>query len=175
MIEFRNSTLLDIDRMVQIAEDAKALLKSKGVSQWQRGTYPDRDLFLRDAEEKIGYVLAEGNEVLAICAVTFSDEEGYRHLLCGQWNTPNDAMYATIHRSAVAKKQQGKNLSGLLFRQVAKMAKTKGAVSIRIDTHPDNRTMQNALIRAGFKKCGEFLIPDGDEAGDLRFGYELCL
>ena len=71
MIEFRQSQIEDLDQIVRIAEDAKAFLRSSGVSQWQRGTYPDRELFASDVANGIGYVLAEGDRVSAVCAVTF--------------------------------------------------------------------------------------------------------
>ena len=44
-MEFRRSQIGDLDQIVRIAEDAKAFLRASGVSQWQRGTYPDRALF----------------------------------------------------------------------------------------------------------------------------------
>ena len=44
-MEFRKSQIGDLDQIVRIAEDAKAFLRTSGVSQWQRGTYPDRALF----------------------------------------------------------------------------------------------------------------------------------
>lgn len=214
MIIFRKSTLNDIDQIVKIADDAKALLKRKSVSQWQRGTYPDRAVFENDVKNGIGYVLAADaeiyehsdsgidsccscdsdnnndnnidpsleipadnttNEILAICAVTLTDEADYRNLTSGKWLTDNDDKYATIHRSAVALNHQGKNLSGFLFSEVASMAKKESAVSIRIDTHPDNITMQKTLENSGFVKCGEFYISEGDEAGDLRYAYELLI
>lgn len=53
------------------------------------------------------------------------------------------------------------------------MAWEKGTESIRIDTHPENLTMQKTLKRAGFQRCGELVLLSGDEAGDLRYGYEL--
>ena len=169
---FRRSVVKDVDEMVIIADQGKALLKSRGVQQWQRGTYPDRRLFLQDIEDAIGYVVEEENKVVGICAVTFTDEESYRHLIQGEWMTKDTDCYATIHRSAIAREQQGRHLSTFLFEAVEKMAKEKGAVSMRVDTHPDNLVMQGALCRAGFEKCGEFYIAEGDEAGDLRYGYE---
>lgn len=175
MIVFRKSTLQDIDQMVKIADDGKALLKSRGINQWQRGTYPDRELFIQDVKDGIGYVLARGDEVLAVCAVTFTDEESYRKLNAGKWLTADDAKYATIHRGAVAREHHGEHLSTRLFDAVAKMAKQEKAGSVRADTHPDNLVMQGALEKAGFRMCGEFFILEGDEAGDLRYGYELIV
>ena len=45
MFQFRKSTLQDMDQIVRIAEEGRALLKSRGISQWQTGSYPDRPLF----------------------------------------------------------------------------------------------------------------------------------
>lgn len=173
MLEFRKSVMADTEAMAEIAAQGKALLKSKGISQWQRGTYPDLTIFQKDVEEGIGYVIADGDVIAAVCAITFTDEEDYRHLDTGSWLTGEDALYATIHRSAVALSHQGKNISGFLFAETAMLARERGAESIRIDTHPDNKTMQKTLLRAGFVKCGEFILGAGDEVGDLRWGYEL--
>lgn len=174
-MEFRRSKPEDAEQMAAIAEQGKKLLKSKGISQWQRGTYPDKALFLRDAENGIGYVLAEGEEVLAVCAVTFTDEAAYRNPTGGGWLTGPEACYATIHRGAVKGERQEKNLSGVLFSEAAKLAKNRGAVSLRADTHPDNLTMQKAMERAGFVRCCTLILEEGDEAGDPRLGYEMVL
>lgn len=42
MFVFRRSTPEDIDRMAEIGAEGKALLKERGISQWQRGSYPSR-------------------------------------------------------------------------------------------------------------------------------------
>lgn len=66
-----------------------------------------------------------------------------------------------------------KYCSGKLFAAVAEMAWENQADSVRVDTHPENLTMQRALERAGFTNCGELVLLSGDEVGDLRYGYEL--
>ncbi len=172
MFVFRKSTISDIDAIVQIANDGKELLKSNGINQWQKGTYPDRKLFMQDVEDGIGYVVSEEEVVVAICAVTFTDEVSYRQLISGSWKTADNGVYATVHRAAVARKHQGKHITKFLFNSVVKLAAEEGAVSVRVDTHPDNAAMNRALQKAGFEKCGEFYIQEGDEAGQLRYGYE---
>ncbi|MCR3955312.1 MAG: GNAT family N-acetyltransferase [Gudongella sp.] len=172
MLVFRKSTMNDIDAIVQIANDGKELLKNSGVNQWQKGTYPDRQLFIQDIEDGIGYVVSEEDEVVAICTVTFTDEASYRQLSSGSWKTSDDAVYATIHRAAVGREHRGKNITKFLFSSVAKLAAEEGAASVRADTHPNNAAMNRAMQKAGFEKCGEFYILEGDEAGDLRYGYE---
>ncbi len=158
--------------MTAIAQEAKALLRSRGIAQWQKGSYPDENIFRQDAAAGIGYVLAEGDEVAAVCAVTLTEELSYRHLDSGAWLTEDGAKYATIHRSAVGRLHQGKHLSGVLFAEVEKLAEAEGAVSSRVDSQPDNKAMQRALERAGFLLCGTLVLAEGNEAGDLRLGYE---
>ena len=175
MLTFRRSTEADADAAAAIANEGRALLKSRGVDQWQKGTYPSHDLFVQDAKDGIGYVVCENDTVAAVCAVTFTDEESYRHLTAGAWLTPDGARYATIHRSAVARAMQGRHIAGFLFDSVAELARANGAVSIRIDTHEQNLAMQSALRRSGFQKCGDFFIIGGDENGDPRWGYEKLL
>ena len=175
MMEFRRSQIGDLDQIVRIAEDAKAFLRASGVSQWQRGTYPDRALFASDVASGIGWVLADGERVSAVCAVTFDDEPSYRHLVKGAWLTGDDAAYATIHRSAVASWCRGQGVAGRLFASVCDLAATRGVGSVRVDTHPDNRAMRAALEKAGFAACGELLLDRCEEAGDPRVGYERIL
>ena len=174
-MEFRRSRIGDIDQIVRIAEDAKAFLRSCGVSQWQRGTYPDRGLFESDVASGIGYVMADGGRVCAVCAVTFDDEPSYRRLVKGAWLTGDEAAYATIHRSAVASECRGQGVAGRLFASVCDLAGKRGVASVRVDTHPDNRAMRAALEKAGFAACGELLLDRCGEAGDPRVGYERIL
>lgn len=175
MMEFRQSQTEDLDRIVRIAEDAKAFLRANGVSQWQRGSYPDRALFASDIENGIGYVMADGNRVCAVCAVTFGDEPSYRHLVKGAWLTGDEAAYATIHRSAVASECRGQGVAGRLFVSVCDLAAGRGVGSVRVDTHPDNTAMRSALEKAGFVPCGELVLDRCEEAGDPRIGYERIL
>ena len=83
--------------------------------------------------------------------------------------------YAAVHRAAVAPECQGRHVTTFLFDSAAKTAKEMGAASLRADTHPDNIPMQKSLERAGFKKCGQFVISEGDEAGGIRLAYERLL
>ena len=174
-MEFRQSQTEDLDQIVRIAEDAKAFLRANGVSQWQRGSYPDRALFASDIENGIGYVMADGGRVCAVCAVTFGDEPSYRHLVKGAWLTGDEAAYATIHRSAVASECRGQGVAGRLFASVCDLAASRGVGSVRVDTHPDNTAMRSALERAGFVPCGELVLDRCEEAGDPRIGYERIL
>ena len=55
------------------------------------------------------------------------------------------------------------------------LAKEKGINNIRIDTHPDNLSMQKALAKNGYTFCGKITLCTGSEAGDPRFAYQKIL
>ena len=42
--------------------------------------------------------------------------------------------------------------------------------TIRIDTHRDNKVMQNAIAKAGFEYCGIIHCWNGDERLAYQFG-----
>lgn len=172
VLTFRRSMASDLDAMAQIAAEGKAFLKSCGVSQWQKGTYPCVDDYTRDLALGIGYVVEEEGKIVACCAVTCEDEIAYRGLTNGSWKTPLDARYATIHRCAVLGSCRGRGVIGFLFDSVAAMAEQKRLASVRIDTHPDNKALQRALEKAGFVRCGNLVLVSGAEKGDMRLGYE---
>ena len=73
MLLFKKSTLEDIDTMMEIVDAGKALLRSQGIDQWHKG-YPNRELLVQDVQDGIGYVVEEDGRVVAMCAVTFTDE-----------------------------------------------------------------------------------------------------
>lgn len=166
----RKSTINDIDRMVEIALDGKALLKESGINQWQVPTYPSREVFLKDLNNGVGYVLEDNNKVIGICAIISGIEETYNHLISGAWLTSNP--YMTIHRGAISKETYGHHTIDYLFTEATNLAKSQGIHSLRADTHEENVRMRKALERNGFKYCGEVRLLWGDEQGAKRVVYE---
>lgn len=174
MLAFRKSRLEDIDRMMEIVTDGQELLRSQGIDQWQKG-YPNRELLISDVQEGIGYVVTDDERVVAMCAVTFTDEESYHVVEDGSWLTPDDAVYATVHRGAVARDSRGRGLTTFLFQSVADLARKAGVKSVRADTHPDNPGMNRSMQKAGFVRCGNITLIGGTEDGDPRVAYELMV
>lgn len=172
VLRFRQATATDLDAVARIAAEAKAFLRRQGVDQWQRGPYPDRACFAADIRAGLGHVLACGDAVAAVCALSLDPDPAYRRPLEGRWLTSDETFAAVLHRVAVSRRWHRQGLASLLFDEAAALAAAKGAKSLRIDTHPDNRPMQAALARAGFARCTILRLTDGAEAGNLRLGYE---
>ncbi|MDN3536799.1 hypothetical protein QPX96_02080 [Limosilactobacillus fermentum] len=58
----RKATLEDLDRIWEIVEDARALLKADGSEQWQNG-YPTRLTFQQDIEFGNCYLVIAGDRI----------------------------------------------------------------------------------------------------------------
>lgn len=148
---FRKATIADLERMTQIMRDAIARLGAAGVDQWQHG-YPNRERLERDVEEGIGYVLCDDDKVVAYGAMVLTGEPAYAHITDGGWLTSDDN-YAVVHRMCVAEECIGKGF-GREFMAAAEREAAKSRRSMRIDTHADNRIMQQMVRSMGYEYCG---------------------
>lgn len=159
--------------MMIIVNDAKALLKSQNINQWQTG-YPNQPLLEQDIREGIGFVLETDGEIAGMCAVTFGAEECYNKIENGSWLTEGEN-YAVVHRMAVGSNYHRQNLPAVMFAEIEKKALKNNAKSMRADTHPENPAMQRTLLKQGFEFCGKIHLIGGEEDGQERIGFEKIL
>ena len=113
MITFRMATTEDIQGSMALIDQAKAFLKNKGVDQWQDG-YPEEQDIAGDIAAEKGYVLTDGDDMIAYCCIDFGGEPAYEGLK-GQWLA--DGPYVVIHRMAVSDAYKGKGLAKRLFAE----------------------------------------------------------
>ena len=73
----------DVDKIVQILNDAISFLKESGSSQWQSG-YPNRETVEEDIEKQVAWVLTVDNEVAGYAAVVIGREPTYADIE-GKW------------------------------------------------------------------------------------------
>lgn len=161
------ATLKDLPSINALFMDARAFLKHSGVDQWQDG-YPESTDVQADIAGGVCYVLKTGEEIVATMTVTEYDEN-YDQIdgawLCG-------GKYFAVHRVAVKDGHRGKGLTRKLYDFALDLAKKRGAISLRADTHKDNLAMQRALTSYGFLHCGVVVI---SRDNTLREAYELPL
>lgn len=152
-IIFRHSCPEEIEAIMEIYENAKAFMRSRGnFSQWN-GPYPSADTILADMAAGHHYVAADGSgRLLAAFSCIPGKDPTYGYIEDGQWL--NDGPYVTIHRIAS---------SGQRRRMLDRCVEfcTGFAENIRMDTHADNRPMLEAATRAGFVRCGVIYLADG--------------
>ena len=155
----RRATTEDIADIMSIVADAQLSLRELGIDQWQDG-YPTTEIICSDIEQGYSYVATtELDEVVAVAAISFDGEPTYDTIRNGAW--PNDEPYAVIHRLAVSDMVRGQGLAKAMFSFAEELCKQRAIRNIRVDTHADNRVMQQLLERLGYDKCGEITLTSG--------------
>lgn len=167
----RLAKLQDLNQIMDIVNDAVLLLKENKVNQWQNG-YPNKDIITNDIKLNNLYVY-EVDKVLGFAYISSDKEPSYEKIDEGSWL--NDGDYIVVHRIAVKKEYLNKGIASSLMNEAIKIARSKGIKSIRVDTHRDNITMNNFLLKNGFTNCGKIILVNYLDSDKLRTAYELLI
>ncbi|HBI6990284.1 TPA: GNAT family N-acetyltransferase [Clostridium perfringens] len=159
-MEFRQAKISDLDQIVEIIELSKKYLKETKVDQWQDG-YPAKEDLRRDIESGNSYVLTNKDEIVATTVISLDGESTYNSIFNGEWITNEE--YIVMHRVAVHNKYKGKGIFKELIKEAESLALNNDIFSIKIDTHRDNVSMQRAVVKNNFKRCGIIYLGDGSE------------
>ena len=170
--EPRRAEERDIDRLLEILGEAKAYLRECGVNQWQEG-YPNREALLEDIAAGRGWVFEcmDTGELAGYECVSMQPEVCYRDI-DGRWLTEGES-YAVVHRSMAAAKYRGTRLASEMLSFAAELAAGMGKISVRVDTHRDNKAMNRLCEKLGYTYCGVVDLRKVDPAEDsFRNAYE---
>ncbi len=167
-LTLRPTTSDDLPAVMRIIADAQGDFRARGIDQWQNG-YPNEQVIRRDIARGESYVVCnEAVEIVATAMITFAPDPNYEVIYDGEWLAPDAQCYATIHRIAVDLSARGQGIAEWIVRQTERMCRKRGADSLRIDTHRDNRSMQRVAEKNGMTLCGTIYLADGAE----RLAYE---
>ena len=148
----------ELERLLEIFEIAKVFMKKTGnPTQWD-ASYPGREKLTRDIENESFFVIEEDNKIVGCFALIGGDDPTYAEIE-GEWL--NDSYYGTIHRVASDGTTKG------VFKKALEFARSKYD-HLRIDTHNDNKVMQNCILNNGFTYTGVIYVEDGTP----RLAYE---
>lgn len=151
-MEIRKAKLADLDRILEIYAYARVFMAETGnPTQWGDG-YPQKGILVEDIKKEQLYVIEEEKQIHGVFVFVIGDDPTYEIIEDGAW--PSDSPYGTIHR--IAGDGQGKGILRLCVDFCKKQIDT-----LRIDTHYDNRIMQNAIKKNGFQRCGIIYSVDG--------------
>lgn len=101
------------------------------------------------------YVLVDGDIIVGTFSFIIGEEPTYQQIRNGNWNASRP--YGTIHR--LASNGKAKGIARACFDFC-----TAQTDYVRIDTHRDNLLMQSAIIKYGFKECGNIYICGMDQS-----------
>ncbi len=165
----------DIGDALQFFANARKYMNSSGIDQWQQNPpYPNEGSLKQDASDNAWYVVQKSEDDTGIVATfmtaTMVDETYEAPLVSGEWKT-SGTKYAVLHRVAVCESAKGQGIGCAIVVFTCKKAAQTGAVSVRCDTHADNKSMRRMLEKNGFDYCAQMKLPDGAP----RVAYELVL
>ena len=169
---YRQAVPEDIPTLLSITEDARTVLKKRGIDQWQ-GDYPNAKAFLYDIERGECWIAFHGEEPVGMFTLSTENAPGYDEITDGKW-TP-DLSFGVVHRLAVSAKYRGTAVSAYLFRCVDEVAHSLGLRSIRVDTHKKNKAMKRILIESGYRYRGNILVLIEAGQDPARQGFEKIL
>lgn len=140
----------DIQSILEIYSAAKDFMHRNGNPNQWNGNYPDEETLLKDIEKNQLYVIAD-DEIYGCFALIGGDDPTYAYI-DGKWKS--DSPYGTIHRIASNGKKKG------VFFECVEFAR-ETYDHIRVDTHEDNKPMQNVVLKNGFEYMGIIYLEDG--------------
>lgn len=157
--QIRKAKWEDLTRIEAIYAYARNFMEETGnPHQWGKTT-PATSQLKDDIRKGDLYVLISENVIHGVFYFYIGEDPTYGVIEDGQWHS--DTPYGTIHRIA------GDGSGGVLAAAVA-FGKTK-INHIRIDTHHDNKIMQKAVAKQGFRRSGIIYLANGDP----RIAYDL--
>ena len=183
-ITIRPTRLEELGQVMPFYERARRFMAANGnANQWING-YPSPDDIRQDIENGSSYVFVNENQELEGCfAFIRGEDPNYKVIKDGAWL--NDAPYGVIHRIA-----SGGRVKGLMdlclewcssqVHRIASGGRVKGLMdlclewcsshcpNLRVDTHRDNKVLQNILLKNGFTYCGIIYVKNGTE----RLAYQ---
>lgn len=182
-MQFRPATSADFDDILRITTAAREYLAAQGSDQWAGGN-PTPERIREDIARGFDQLAVDEptGAVLGVVAAVGEPEADYDNLTSGAWLTQasNDpaqgpSTYMVLHRMAVAPEARRRGVATFLLAECLKLARARGFVSVRVDTHHKNVPMQGGFEKAGFTRCCELLITSPLEPTKERIGYEIVL
>ncbi len=158
-ITIRRSSIDDLPRLQDIFATARLFMAETGNPHQWTDDYPGEELLRDDIESGDSFVCAMGEKIIGTFVLRGGDDPTYDIIYDGAWQ--NALPYATIHRIASSGERKG-------IMHIAMQFALQHYDTIRIDTHRDNRVMQNAIRKEGFVYCGIIHCWNGSE----RLAYQ---
>lgn len=159
-MEIRWAKKEELETINELYKQGRAFMQRTGNPRQWGDTYPSSAILAEDISLNRLYVVTENKEIIAAFCFFFglNVEPTYRYI-DGEWL--KEGPYGVLHRVVSAgKKRRIVDLCVDWCLQICP--------SLRVDTHRDNKRMQEALTRCGCRYCGIIFLNDGTE----RLAYQ---
>lgn len=170
----RLATYQDINEILTVIQDAKALLKSRNSLQWQDDDgYPHFQTFENDLINNHLFVYELEEKIVGVCCLGKNGEPTYDIIYNGHWL--NRDRYYVVHRLAVKCEYYGKGIAKGLLKQMEYEAIKDQVFNIKVDTAFENTPMNNLLRHMGYIRCGVILLNRPNLIDNHRIAYQKIL
>lgn len=150
MSEITKAQFCDLEEILSIYERARRFMAENGNPNQWKNVHPPKNSLEENIKEQKLYILKNEGIIDGVFFFDKGPDPTYDYIE-GKWL--NDLPYHVIHRIASSGRVKGvlKECTDFCFNQ---------SNNIKIDTHADNKIMQEALEKLGFKHCGTIYVPD---------------
>lgn len=172
MYTIRHSESKDLPAMLAIYEEARTFMAAHGnPRQWGQRGWPPEELLRKDIALGRSYVILDEEDNIAgtFCFLYgYRIEPTYASIDEGNWSAVEALgeklgnTYGVIHRIAMKSMHHGAGTFAINWAY-------DQCHHLRIDTHPDNKVMQNLLKKLHFQYCGIIYVY---EDHDPRLAFE---
>lgn len=164
-MHIRKAQITDIDTIMNIYARARSFMAETGnPNQWGPTSWPPKSLIENDITNGNCYVCVtkeadKPEEILGVFFFEMGEDEKtfvepcYEAITNGSWQ--DNSPYGVVHRIATSGATKGVGAYCLDWAY-------KRSGHLRIDTHPDNKVMQNLLGKLGFICCGTIYVEEDD-------------
>lgn len=167
-MEFRLAKEIDKIEIEKIYEDGSLKLKSLGINQWQGQDKPNLDNFKNLIANKNIFVLEDNKRVVST-VIIYDYDLDYEKNLDGKWNSPKP--YVALHRIGTLESERNKGYGRKIIEFAESYARKNNFKSVRIDTHRENKSMQNLLKSMNYIYVGLVYLDGKNE----RLAFEKVL
>lgn len=171
-IRIRSAVASDLSAICELFAKSRQTMKEQGIDQWQDG-YPFASDIKEDMRLDQAYVLVKDSAVVGYFAYTSEKEDVYERIAEGAFRE-DGYRYSSVHRVAVSPELRGHGLGCRVFDYAVKLAHIDHALSLRCDTHEDNKPMRSLLGKCGFQYCG-VVYYERNDMKEKRIAFDLLL
>jgi len=172
-LHIRSATFSDLPQITELFDISRKTMSEQGIDQWQDG-YPFREDIENDIVNNRAYVLYSDDTLVGYFAYTTGKEDVYENMTEGSFREEKQYRYSSVHRVAITPERRGHGYGTLIFDYAVKLAHIDHALSLRCDTHEDNRPMRALLSKCGFQYCGVVYYMRGEKK-DRRIAFDLLI
>ncbi|HEX3271392.1 MAG TPA: GNAT family N-acetyltransferase [Ktedonobacterales bacterium] len=144
-IVIERATLAETDLLIEIHEDVARWLWSRGIRQWEPGTFP-RERLIACIERGEVYLVRLDDVPVGMAILQEADEYTWGARL-------DDALY--LHGLRVLRAYAGRGIGRAILRWAEEQVTTRGRIYLRLDCMADNAKLRAYYEDAGFRCVGE--------------------